>query len=152
MKRVFFEAKKVQLNESFKKLYGFNKKAYKDSDCAQLENIITMFPGFKSEFDELLLDLELIWKDSWWKDERDAEVHIDAAKLYELRHEEINESKVVMEAVRLTDLFNRFNHYTAEMHRTRLNHMIAGYVKEKGICTPVSWEWIPAIHVGFFHQ
>ena len=96
MKRVFFEAKKVQLNESFKKLYGFNKKAYKDSYCAQLENIITMFPGFKSEFDELLLDLELIWKDSWWKDERDAEVHIDAAKLYELRHEEINESKVVM--------------------------------------------------------
>ena len=59
MKRVFFEAKKVQLNESFKKLYGFNKKAYKDSYCAQLENIITMFPGFTSEFDELLLDLEL---------------------------------------------------------------------------------------------
>ena len=127
---------KVQLNESFKKLYGFNKKAYKDSYCAQLENIITMFPGFRNEFDELLSDLELISKDSWWKDERDAEVHIDAAKLYELRHEEINESKVAMEAVRLIDLFNRFNHITAEMHRTLLNHMIARYVKEKGICMP----------------
>ena len=45
---------KVQLNESFKKLYGFSKKGYKDSHCAQLETIITMFPGFKSEFDELL--------------------------------------------------------------------------------------------------
>ena len=127
---------KVQLNESFKKLYGFNKKAYKDSYCAQLENIITMFPVFRNEFDELLLDLELISKDSWWKDERDAEVHIDAAKLYELRHEEINESKVAMEAVRLIDLFNRFNHITAEMHRTLLNHMIARYVKEKGILRP----------------
>ena len=28
---------------------------------------------------------------------RDAEVHIDIFKLYELRHEEINESKIVME-------------------------------------------------------
>lgn len=95
-----------------------------------------MFPGFKSEFDELLLDLELISKDSWRKDERDAEVHIDAAKLYKLRHEEINESKVVMEAGQLTDLFNRFNHLTAEMHRTLLNHMIARHVKEKGILRP----------------
>lgn len=127
---------KVQLNESFKKLYGFSKKGYKDSHCAQLETIITMFPGFKSEFDELLLDLELISKDSWWKDERDAEVHVNAAKLYKLRHEEINESKVAMEAVRLIDLFNRFNHITAEMHRTLLNHMIARYVKEKGILRP----------------
>ena len=33
---------KVQLNESFKKLYGFSKKGYKDSHCAQLETIITM--------------------------------------------------------------------------------------------------------------
>ena len=95
-----------------------------------------MFPVFRNEFDELLLDLELISKDSWWKDERDAEVHIDAAKLYELRHEEINERKVAMEAVRLIDLFNRFNHITAEMHRTLLNHMIARYVKEKGILRP----------------
>lgn len=124
---------KVQLNECFKKLYGFNAKGYKDSYCAQLEDIITMFPGFRNEFDELLSDLELISKDSWWKDERDAEVHIDAAKLYELRHEEINESKVAMEAGQLTDLFNRFNHLTAEMHRVYLNHITEQFVKERGI-------------------
>ncbi len=35
---------KVLLNESFKKLYGFNKKGYKDSYCAQLEAIMPMFP------------------------------------------------------------------------------------------------------------
>lgn len=112
---------KVQLNEGFKKLYGFNKKGYKDSYCAHLEDIITIFPGFKDEFDELLSDLEQISKNSWWKDERDAEVHIDATKLYELRHEEINESKIVMEAVQLTDLFNRFNHLVARLHRVYLN-------------------------------
>ena len=105
---------KVQLNESFKKL-------------------ITMFPGFKSEFDELLSDLEQISKNSWWKDERDAEVHINATKLYKLRHEEINESKIAMETVQLTDLFNRFNHLISEVHRTLLNHMVVRYVKENGI-------------------
>ena len=67
---------KVQLNESFKRLYGF-KKGYKNSYCAQLEKIITMFPGFRREYDELLSDLEQISKDPWWKDVRDAEVHIN---------------------------------------------------------------------------
>lgn len=46
-----------------------------------------MFPGFRKEFDELLSDLEQISKDP--KDVRDAEVHIDISKLYELRHEKI---------------------------------------------------------------
>ncbi len=135
---------KVQLNEGFKKLYGFDTKGYKNSFCAQLEAIITMFPEFRNEFDELLADLKLISKDSWWKDERDAEVHIDAAKLYELRHEEINESKVAMEAGQLTDLFNRFNHLTAEIHRVYLNHITAQFVKENGI--------IPCVTNGISHM
>lgn len=124
---------KVQLNEGFKKLYGFNKKGYKNSYCAQLEDIITIFPGFKDEFDELLSDMEQISKNSWWKDERDAEVHIDATKLYELRHEEINESKIAMEAVQLTDLFNRFNHLVARLHGVYLNYITARFIKENGI-------------------
>lgn len=123
---------KVQLNEGFKRLYGFDKKNRKKSYCAELGEIITMFPGFKREFDELLLDLEQISKDSWWKDERDAEVHIDAAKLYELRNEEINESKVVMEAGQLTDLFNRFNNLIARLHRVYLNHITAQFIKQNG--------------------
>lgn len=52
-------------------------------------------------------------------------MHIDASKLYELRHEDMNESKVAMEAGQLTDLFNRFNHLTAEMHRVYLNYITA---------------------------
>lgn len=124
---------KVQLNEGFKNLYGFTEKSYKDSYCAQLESIMPMFPGFRNEFDELLSDLAHISKHSWWKDERNAEVHIDAVRLYESRHEEINESKVAMETMQLIDLFNSFNHLIAKMYRALLNHMVAGYVKENGI-------------------
>lgn len=120
---------KVQLNEGFKKLYGYNKKKYKDSYCAQLENIITYFPGFKAEFGKLSSDLEQISKNPWWKEERNTEVHIDATKLYELRHEEINESKVAMEASILTDLFNRFNNLIARMLRALLDHINCKYGK-----------------------
>jgi len=123
---------KVLLNESFKKLYGFNKKGYKDSYCAQLEAIMPMFPGFKSEFDELLSDLAQISKDSWWKDERNAEVHIDAVRLYELRHEEINESKVVMETLQLIDCFNRFNSLMRNLSKVSFEHMVS-VLKKKGI-------------------
>ena len=117
---------KVQLNESFKRLYGF-KKGYKNSYCAQLEKIITMFPGFRREYDELLSDLEQISKDPWWKDVRDAEVHINISKLYELRHEEINESKVVMETWQLIELFNRINRFICGLHRAYFNYMTAQF-------------------------
>ena len=123
---------KVQLNESFRRLYGFNDKGYKESYCAQLENIITMFPGFKREFDELLSDLGQIAKDSWWKDERNAEVHINTSKLYELRHEEINESKVVMETWQLTELFNHVNRFICRLHRMYFNYITAQFIKQNG--------------------
>lgn len=122
---------KVQLNESFKKLYGF-KNGYKDSYCAKLEQIINRFPGLQGKFDELLFDLEQISQDSWWKEERNAEVHIDAAKLYELRHEEINESKVAMEAMQLIDLLNRINRLLASISEVSLNHVRARFYKEHG--------------------
>ena len=91
-----------------------------------------MFPGFRREFDELLSDLEQIWKDPWWKDVRDAEVHIDISKLYELRHEEINESKIVMETWQLIELFNHINRFICRLHRVYLNYMAAQFIKENG--------------------
>lgn len=115
---------KVQLNESFKKLYGF-KKGYNDSYCAKLEDIVIRFlPEFKKPFDELLSDLEQLSKDSWWKDERDAEVHIDAAQLYELRHKEINESRVAMETGQLTDLFTRIYRFIANLYILYIKRML----------------------------
>lgn len=122
---------KVHLNESFKKLYGFKK--HKDSYCAKLGQIITkFFPGFKGEFDELMSDFEQLSKESWWKEERDAEVHVDVAKLYELRHEEINESKVVMEAGQLTSLIRRLNVFTRNVYGVYLNQLKAQFFKEHG--------------------
>lgn len=115
---------KVLLNESFKKLYGFTDKGYKDSYCAKLETIMPMFPAFKPEFDSILSDLKQISKHSWWKDERNAEVHIDVVELYESRQEEINESKVAMETLMLTDLFQRFNRFMAILNQTYINHTI----------------------------
>lgn len=123
---------KVHLNESFKKLYGF-KNGYKDSYCAKLEQIIIrFFPGFKWKFDKLMSDFEQLSKESWWKEERDAEVHIDVEKLYELRHEEINESKVVMEAEQLTSLIHRLDIFTRDMYGVYLNYIKAQFFKEHG--------------------
>ena len=83
-----------------------------------------MFPGFKTEFDKTLADLDQISKrDSWWKEVRNAEVHIDIPPLYESRHEEINESKVVMETMELIDFFIKFNDLIARMGNALINHM-----------------------------
>ena len=115
---------KVQLNASFKRLYGFNEKAHKDSHCGKLQEIIHMFPGFKKEFELILSNLDYLSKqNSWWKDVRNAEVHIDIPMLYESRHEEINESKEVMETMRLVDFFLRFNNLIARMNQAYINFM-----------------------------
>lgn len=123
---------KIHLNESFKKLYGF-KSGYKDSYCSKLEQIINrFFPGFKGKFYELMSDFEQISQDSWWKEERNAEVHVDATKLYALRHEEINESKVIMEAGQLTSLIHRLDVFTRDLYGVYLNHIKAQFVKAHG--------------------
>lgn len=123
---------KVHLNESFKKLYGF-KSGYKDSYCYKLKQIIIrFFPEFKGEFNKLMSDFEQLSKELWWKEERDAEVHIDVEKLYELRHEEINESKVVMEARQLTSLIHRLDIFTRNVYGVYLNYIKAQFFKEHG--------------------
>ncbi len=115
---------KVLLNESFKKLYGFNEKGYKDSYCAKLEQIISMFPAFEYEFRSILSDLAHFSKNSWWKEERNAEVHIDVHKLYASRHKEINESKVAMEAVQLFGIYNRFTNLMKRLNQMYINYMM----------------------------
>jgi hypothetical protein len=102
---------KVHMNESFKKLYGFTEKARNES-----------YPD--REFAGILTDLEEISKrDSWWKEIRSAEVHLDLPILYESRHEEINESQVVMETMRLIPFFYRFNDLMSRMNQAHINYM-----------------------------
>lgn len=80
-----------------------------------------LFHGPDREFARILDDLEEISnRDSWWKDIRCAEVHMDVPVLYEFRHVEINESQVVMETMRLIPFINRFNALLARMNHAHV--------------------------------
>ena len=98
----------VLLNESFKKLYGFKSQCQKESYSAKLADVMYMFPEFQAEYNDIMSDLHSISeKNTWWKEERDLEVHIDADKLYASRLEPVNESKIMIETYELTSLHNR---------------------------------------------
>ena len=124
-KSLFRGKLKILLNEGFKNLYGFNDKQQKKSYYIKLGEIIKYFPGFQSEYNSILLDLKhLSEQSSWWKDERNIEVHLDMSQLYKTRHEEINESKVAMESHLLIDLLVKINRLMGRMHQAYLNHMM----------------------------
>lgn len=124
-KSLFRGKLKILLNEGFKNLYGFNDKQQKKSYYIKLGEIIKYFPGFQSEYNSILLDLKhLSEQSSWWKDERNIEVHLDMSQLYKTRHEEINESKVAMESHLLIDLLVQINRLMWRMHQAYLNHMM----------------------------
>lgn len=124
-KSLFRGKLKVLLNEGFKNLYGFNDKQREKSYYFKLGEIINHFPGFKSEYNSILLKLKQLSEQSaWWKDERNIEVHLDMTQLYKSRHEEINESKVAMEAHLLIDLLVQINKLMGRMHQAYIDYMI----------------------------
>lgn len=123
-KSLFRGKLKVLLNEGFKSLYGFNDKQRKRSYYIKLGEIMNYFPGFQLEYDSILLKLKQLSEQStWWKDERNIEVHLDMAQLYKARHEEINESKVAMEAQLLMGLLVQINKLMGRMHQAYINYM-----------------------------
>ena len=117
--RSFLRGKlKVLLNESFKKLYGFTKKTKEEPYFVRLKKLAELFLQLSSEIQVFEKELhECSITDSWWKDERDAEVHWDIEKLYQYRHEEVNESKVMMEANFMIDILLRVESYTTVLHK-----------------------------------
>ena len=124
-KSLFRGKLKILLNEGFKNLYGFNDKQQKKSYYIKLGEIIKYFPGFQSEYNSILLDLKhLSEQSSWWKDERNIEVHLDMSQLYKTRHEEINESKVAMESHLLIDLLVQINKLMGRMHQAYIDYMV----------------------------
>ena len=124
-KSLFRGKLKVLLNEGFKNLYGFNDKQREKSYYIKLGEIINHFPDFKSEYNSILLRLKQLSEQStWWKDERNIEVHLDMTQLYKSRHEEINESKVAMEAHLLIDLLVQINKLMGRMHQAYIDYMI----------------------------
>ena len=124
-KSLFRGKLKVLLNEGFKRLYGFNDKQHKKSCYIKLGEIMNYFPGFQLEYDSILLKLKQLSEQStWWKDERNIEVHLDMYQLYKARHEEINESKVAMETHLLIDLLVQINKLMVRMHQAYIDYMM----------------------------
>ena len=124
-KRLFRGKLKVLLNEGFKNLYGFNDKQREKSYYIKLGEIMNYFPGFQSEYDSILLKLKQLSEQStWWKDERNIEVHLDMSQLYKTRHEEINESKVAMESQQLIGLLVQINKLMGRMHQAYIDYMM----------------------------
>lgn len=130
-KRLFRGKLKVLLNEGFKSLYGFNDKQREKSYCIKLGEIMNYFPGFQLEYDSILLKLKQLSEQStWWKDERNTEVHLDMSQLYKTRHEEINESKVAMESHLLIDLLVQINKLMGRMHQAYIDYMVMHLIIE----------------------
>jgi hypothetical protein len=124
-KRLFRGKLKVLLNEGFKNLYGFNDKQRKRSYYIKLGEIMNYFPGFQLEYDSILMKLKQLSEQStWWKDERNTEVHLDMSQLYKTRHEEINESKVAMESQLLMGLLVQINKLMGRMHQAYIDYMV----------------------------
>ena len=124
-KSLFRGKLKVLLNEGFKSLYGFNDKQRKRSYYIKLGGIMNYFPGFQLEYDSILQKLkQLSEQNTWWKDERNIEVHLDMSQLYKTRHEEINESKVAMESQLLIGLLVQINKLMGRMHQPYIDYMV----------------------------
>ena len=124
-KRLFRGKLKVLLNEGFKCLYGFNDKQRKRSYYIKLGEIMNYFPSFQLEYDSILLKLKQLSEQStWWKDERNTEVHLDMSQFYKTRHEEINESKVAIESQLLIGLLVQINKLMGRMHQAYIDYMV----------------------------
>lgn len=121
----------VVLNEGFKKLYGFSENTRKKSEWDKLSPILYYFPeAINNQYHELSSLLEKYYStSSWWKEVRDLETHLDAAKLYKSRCEEVIESKVIMDAQRLINPLLAVNNFLFNMHSCINNFLLDLYQK-----------------------
>lgn len=121
---------KVILNEGFKKLYGFEDKTKKKSEWRRLSDIIVNCPDIiKRQYKELSERLEGHSKSPslWWKSEREHETHLDAEGLYDSRCEDIDESKVMMDATMLLGTLLAIQLFTSNVHACFHNTILKNY-------------------------
>lgn len=120
---------RVVLNEGFKKLYGFNDNNRGNSEWKKLASILKYFPkeiNHQYKYLSSLLE-EHSKSSSWWRDERDIETHLDTEKLYDSRCEDIIESKVMMESLKLYNTLYAVNNFLFNMHSCINNFCIDKY-------------------------
>ncbi len=109
---------RVILNEGFKKLYGFEQKTHEKSEWNRLLPLMKFFPeNINHEYQDLTYCLEQHARSSsWWKPERDLETHLGAEEWYDSRQEEIIESKVMMDSMKLFSALLAVDHFLTKAH------------------------------------
>lgn len=119
----------VILNEGFKKLYGFKDKPHKDSEWNRLMPIMKNFPKEINRQYQELTDIlrKQSQTSSWWKDERNNEIHLDTEKLYKSRQEEIIESKVMMDSMKLFNTLMAVSNFLGNVHACLYNFLVEKY-------------------------
>ena len=120
----------VILNEGFKKLYGFDEKTYKKSEWDKLLHLLNRFPeAINQQYQELTFLLERHAKSSsWWQKERNLETHLDTEDLYASRQEEVIESKVMMDSMKLFNTLLAVNHFLTNVHGCLTNWLKKEYL------------------------
>ena len=115
----------VILNEGFKKVYGFNPNKKEPSIWMQISKFVSLFPEpLKHKHLALQTSLEAYAKDSWWKNERNYETHLDIDGLYKSRNEEIIEGKTIMESTELMTILLRVHDFIKELHIVYYNTLM----------------------------
>ena len=119
----------VILNEGFKRLYGFEKKTHKNSEWDRLLPHMRYFPEvIYRQYQKLTCHLEKhAHSSSWWMEERNLETHMDAEKLYASRQEDIVESKVMMDSMKLFSTLIAVNNFFSNMHTCLYNFLVTKY-------------------------
>ena len=119
----------VILNEGFKRLFGFDEKSHKKSEWKRLMPWMSRFPEvINSQYQELTCLMEKHAKSSsWWKEERNLETHLDTEKLYVSRQEDVIESKVIMDSMKLFNTLLAVNSFLTNVHACLYNFLVSKY-------------------------
>lgn len=121
----------VILNEGFKRLYGFNPETYKKSEWDKLLPWMNRFPeSINLQYQEVTFYLEKhAQSSSWWREERNYETHFAAEKLYDSRQEEVIESKVMIDSMKLFRSLLGVNRFMSNVHACLRNYLVNLYYK-----------------------
>lgn len=119
---------RVILNEGFKKLYGFSPTNKSETYWGKLSSIIHCFPSLEVQYKRVgaLLERQSTLS-TWWKEERDLEVHMEPVKLYESRQEDLSESEVVLDTIKLLDALGIVEQFVWNLHASLTNWLNMQY-------------------------
>lgn len=121
------------MNESFKQLYGFVDtksglvKITKDAYWTEVQALVPhMNREEKLLYDDLEKRLQEKASFNWWRDERSAEVHLNAEGIYKHRCAQDDENKAIMDAMSFYEVLTR----TSALATILLTRMSGTHIKQ----------------------